>query len=78
MYFIRVYLWLFIVWRWDETCFVAVVSGFPDSDDLVDRDVAVFSIIIAQVQHAGFYFQHVTTHARRTAAVNVELLPDEL
>jgi hypothetical protein len=61
----------------DEACFMGVVAGFPDGDDLVDRDVAVISFIIAQVQHAGFHFQHFTAHARRAAAVNVDLLPDE-
>ena len=57
---------------------MGVVAGFPDGDDLIDRDVAVLSVIVAQVQHARFHFQHVTTHARRAAAVNVDLLPDEL
>lgn len=78
MYFIRIDLWLFIIWRRDEAGFMGVVARFPDGDDLIDRDVAVLSVIIAQVQHAGFNFQHVTTHARCTAAVNVDLLPDEL
>jgi len=71
------FLWLLIVWRRDEACFMTVVARFPDGDDLIDRDVAVFSIIIAQVQHAGFHFQHFTTHARRAAAVNVDPLPDK-
>jgi hypothetical protein len=56
---------------------MVIVACFPDCDDLVDRDVAVLSVIIAQVQHARFNFQHFTTHARRAAAVNVDLLPDE-
>ena len=61
----------------NETRGVIIVTCFPDYDDLVDRDVAVLSFIIAQVQHAGFHLQYFTTHARRATAVNVELLPDE-
>lgn len=72
------FLWLLIVWRRDEAGSMVIVTRFPDGDDLVYRDVAVFPVVIAEVQHARFHFQHLTTHARRTAAVNVELLPDEL
>ena len=56
---------------------MVVVARFPDNDDLVYRDVAALPFIIAQVKHARFHFQHLTTHARRAAAVDVDLLPDE-
>jgi hypothetical protein len=77
VYFIRVHLWLFCILRRDEAGSMVIISGFPDGDDLVDRDVAVLSVIIVQVQHARFYLQYGTPHARRAAAVNVDLLPDE-
>ena len=71
-------LWLLLsVWRRDEAGSMVIVACFPNGDDLVDRDVAVLSVIIAQVQHARFHFQHFTTHARRATAINVKLLPDE-
>ena len=72
-----VFLWLLVVGRRDEARAVVIVARFPDGDDLVDRDVAVLPVIIAQVQHARFHLQHLTTHARRAAAVDVDLLPDE-
>ena len=72
------FLCLLVVWRRDEACFMGVVARLPDGDDLIDRDVAALPVIITQLQHAGFNFQHITAHARRAAAVNVDLLPDEL
>ena len=56
---------------------MVIVARFPDDDDLVYRDVAVLSFIIAQVQHARFNLQHLTTHTRRTIAIDVDLLPDK-
>jgi len=71
------FLWLLSVWRRDEAGAMVVIACFPDYDDLVDRDVAVLPVIIAQVQHARFHLQHVTAQTRRTTAVNVDLLPDK-
>ena len=68
---------LLIVWSGDKAGAVVIVACFPDHNDLVDRDVAILSVVIPQVQHARFYFQHLTTQARRAAAVDVDLLPDK-
>ena len=65
---------LFIVRRRHEPGPVFVITSFPNDNNLVDRDVAAFPIIVAHVKHAHFHLQHFTTQARATAAVNIELL----
>lgn len=56
---------------------MVIVACFPDYDDLIDRDVALLPVIVAQVQYSGFHFQHLTAQARSATAVNVDLLPDK-
>jgi len=69
--------WLLIVYRRKEAGAVTIVACFPDHDDLVHRDVAVLPVVIAQVQHARFHFQHFTTQTRRATTVDIDLLPDK-
>ena len=69
--------WLLSVRRRDEAGAVVIVTCFPDDDDLLDRDVAILPVVIAQVQHTGFYLQHFTAQTRRPTAVDIDLLPDK-
>jgi hypothetical protein len=70
-------LWLPIVWRRKEAGAVVVVACLPDYDDLTHRDVAVFPVIIAQVQHVSLNLLHFTTQTRRATTVDIDLLPDK-
>jgi hypothetical protein len=71
------FLWLLIV-LWHEAGAVFVIAGFPDDDDLVDGDVALFAIVVAKMQDAHFYFENFTTETRPGAAENIDLLADQL
>ena len=55
-----------------------VVARFPDHDDLVDGDIALLAIVVAQMQDAHFYFDNFTTEARSGAAEDINLLADQL
>ena len=68
---------LLIVGWWHETGAVLVVAGFPDRYDLFDRDVAILTIIVAQMKYTCLYLKHVTAKARRTAAVKIDFFADE-
>ena len=68
---------LFCIQCRNEAGAVAVITCFPDHDDLIHRDVAILSVIITKVRHTRFHLQHFTTQARRTSAKNIDLLPDK-
>ena len=69
---------LLCVVLWHEAGAVFVVACFPDDDDFVDGDIALFAVVIAQMQDAHFYLQNFTTEARSGAAENINLLADQL
>ena len=62
---------LLVVRRRHKPSPVLIVPGFPNHHNLIDRNVAMLSISIAQVQYAHFHLDHVTTQARTPTAVNV-------
>ena len=70
------FLWLLIV-LWHEAGAVFVVARFPDNDDLVDGNIALFAIVVAQMQDAHFHLEDFTTQARSGAAVDINLLADQ-
>jgi len=62
---------------WHEAGAVFVVAGFPDNDDLVDGDIAVFAVVVAQMQDTHFHLEDFTSQARSGAAEDINLLPDQ-
>ena len=70
------FLWLLIV-LWHEAGAVFVVACFPDHDDLVDRDVALFAVVVAQMQDAHFHLEHLAAQAGSGATVDINSLADE-
>ena len=62
---------------WHEAGAVFVVTRFPDNDDLVDGDIAVFVVVVAQMQDAHFHFEDFTSQTRSSAAENINRLPDQ-
>ena len=62
---------------WHEAGAVFVVARFPDHDDLVYGDIAVFAVVVAQMQDARFYLENFTTQTRSGAAENINLLADQ-
>jgi hypothetical protein len=42
---------------------VFVVACFPDHDDLVDSDIALFAVVIAQMQDAHLDLEDFTSQA---------------
>ena len=68
-----VLLWLSNVWCRDKPCLVLILARFPNHNDLINGYVAVFAIIIAQVQHTHFYFQHFSAQARPATTIDVQL-----
>ena len=69
---------LLCVVLWHEAGAVFVVARFPDDDDFVDGDIALFAVVIAQMQDAHLYLENFTTQARSGAAENINLLADQL
>jgi hypothetical protein len=64
---------LFGVWWGNKPGAVSVIPRFPNHYNLIHRDVATLSIIVAQMQHSHFHFEYFTAQARCATAVDINL-----
>ena len=62
---------------WHEAGTVFVIARFPDDDDFVHRNVAVFAVVITQMQDTHFYLEDFTTQARSGAAEDIDFSADQ-